>query len=154
MLTSHILPLFTLILLFFATGNAETIIPDSGHDFFDQSATVNSLQWHKRLILVNPEADEHNEHILQFQNEFNTDIKARKVLVLRQVNPGTFLDISGNTTEVRHFTGHFTVSSGQALLIGLDGEVKASTTLTTAKLADLLWRIDTMPMRQQELRQN
>lgn len=132
--------IFTLMLLCFFWGNVVPAEPQS----------LNSLRWKNRLILVNPVAEQHYQQLQRFQRAFEVDILERKVKVLRQLANGLFAELA--QTSSGHWQSKEKVPPAKARLIGLDGGVKAEVSISTENLADLLWQIDTMPMRQRELK--
>ncbi|BDX07127.1 DUF4174 domain-containing protein [Planctobacterium marinum] len=146
-------PLFTVLLLFFTQSTATTIHSEATYSQEDPIPEMTSLRWQNRLILVKPVQPEHHKQIQRFHREFIAEIEARKVLLFQQIHKNVFKPIATPLAEPLFYKAHYKVPPGEALLIGLDGEVKARSSLTIPELAELLWKIDTMPIRKRELEQ-
>lgn len=112
--------------------------------------TLDVLRWHKRIILLNlPERD---ESILSQLMAAELEIEERHIEWF-MIHPNGVETNAESTlslllvTEIQ--STYFEDPSKQVVLIGKDGGLKGRS--KTLQLKDLFDRIDSMPMRQQEM---
>ncbi|REL36207.1 DUF4174 domain-containing protein [Thalassotalea euphylliae] len=115
--------------------------------------------WQKRLVLIHSDTQ---PPLTPFMWELDYEsLTERKLAIYALINqqsfqllPNTVMRRTPTMDQVlmQKLTEHQIINSNSAILIGLDGDIKA-----TYQLADLSYKhikalIDTMPMRQAELR--
>ena len=120
-------------------------------------ALLDSYTWHNRLLLIFTPFQNHPEFIAQNRDlaTVEADLVDRDLVVLRMM-PGAAVTIDNNvlnTSNSDTFYQNFAIETGEfrVLLIGKDGTLKltrSSAVITT----DLFELIDSMPMRQMEMR--
>ena len=121
------------------------------------SQSLSEYQWENRLIIVFTESDtsEEFQNQIEILDEDQNGLKDRKLKVLHAV-PGkhqTVLPNKSGWQDSNLYEKKESKTDFEVILIGLDGGVKLRQT-KPVETKQLFGLIDSMPMRQAEMRRN
>ena len=116
--------------------------------------SLNDLRWTYRVLLVQTTAPESFLKQCQEQAPALADRKLLVVVFKKEASPlpGYQLNQDLELTPGLAQTLHQNLDDHHAILIGLDGGIKAHFTPQSFRFESVFAKIDAMPMRQQELR--
>jgi len=119
---------------------------------------LEEYMWEKRLLLVFAPEPEHPElpHQRRLLRDAQTGLKDRDMMIWEVVHEASVRVDGASKPQLstQPFYQHFNVPEDhfQVILIGKDGTEKLRQS-TALSMEDLFARIDAMPMRQQEMRE-
>ena len=115
----------------------------------DKQATLDRFQWKNRIILTHPTNEDSWTTQQKMVQKLNADVTDRNLIIIRLDTKSDHFSKSQGERLIKQYK----LTKGNHILIGKDGGVKGKQTgqLDLQKWFEL---IDTMPMRQAEMKAN
>lgn len=117
---------------------------------------LSTLRWENRIIIVSTDNDNDKNSILKIFEQHETELNERDVIWLIMQNDTVISNFNGNITDkfvskmIQKYTINAKDKQQKVILIGKDGAIKWSA--KRLDLAAIFSEIDSMPMRQVEMR--